>query len=296
MNWSLVTIRQGSTTSLAVRREDGSLVAPPDLKRWPTMLELLDDWDTARPVLQNLDIDTAPSSTADQILTPISWPRKVVCAGVNYRKHIREMAGEVPGDSWGPVLLPQTPHHHRHRTHRPHRDQEHRNLPVRLGGRTRRHHRPRRAGHRRGRRPGPCGRLLRRERCHRPRTPPPRHRRGPGRGVPVRLVRLQGHRRVPAPGPRRHPRLPGARPTEPAAAALGERGTAAGRIHPGHDLHGGRTDLGRQPHHHPEPGDVIPTGTPSGVGAGRGLYLKAGDVVRTSIDGLGALINPVTHA
>jgi 2-keto-4-pentenoate hydratase/2-oxohepta-3-ene-1,7-dioic acid hydratase in catechol pathway len=42
-----------------------------------------------------------------------------------------------------------------------------------------------------------------------------------------------------------------------------------------------------------EPGDVIPTGTPSGVGAGRGLYLRAGDVVRTSIDGLGTLENTV---
>ncbi len=36
-----------------------------------------------------------------------------------------------------------------------------------------------------------------------------------------------------------------------------------------------------------EAGDVIATGTPSGVGAGRGLYLRPGDVVRTSIDGLG---------
>jgi len=45
-----------------------------------------------------------------------------------------------------------------------------------------------------------------------------------------------------------------------------------------------------------EPGDVIPTGTPSGVGAGRGLHLKAGDVVRTRVDGLGELINPVIHA
>ena len=43
-----------------------------------------------------------------------------------------------------------------------------------------------------------------------------------------------------------------------------------------------------------EPGDVIPTGTPSGVGSGRGLYLRPGDVVRTTIDGLGTLENPVT--
>jgi 2-keto-4-pentenoate hydratase/2-oxohepta-3-ene-1,7-dioic acid hydratase in catechol pathway len=42
-----------------------------------------------------------------------------------------------------------------------------------------------------------------------------------------------------------------------------------------------------------EPGDVIPTGTPSGVGAGRGLYLCAGDVVRVTIDGLGTLENTV---
>ena len=43
-----------------------------------------------------------------------------------------------------------------------------------------------------------------------------------------------------------------------------------------------------------EPGDVIPTGTPSGVGTGRGLYLRPGDLVRTTIDGLGTLENPVT--
>jgi 2-keto-4-pentenoate hydratase/2-oxohepta-3-ene-1,7-dioic acid hydratase in catechol pathway len=42
-----------------------------------------------------------------------------------------------------------------------------------------------------------------------------------------------------------------------------------------------------------EPGDVIVTGTPSGVGAGRGLYLRGGDVVRVAVDGLGALENTV---
>lgn len=42
-----------------------------------------------------------------------------------------------------------------------------------------------------------------------------------------------------------------------------------------------------------EPGDVIATGTPSGVGAGRTpeVYLRAGQTVRTSIEGLGELVN-----
>ena len=39
------------------------------------------------------------------------------------------------------------------------------------------------------------------------------------------------------------------------------------------------------------PGDVILTGTPAGVGAGRGEFLKKGDVVRVKIDRLGELVN-----
>ena len=42
-----------------------------------------------------------------------------------------------------------------------------------------------------------------------------------------------------------------------------------------------------------EPGDVIATGTPTGVGMGRGIFLKAGDVVTASIRGIGTLTNRV---
>ena len=45
-----------------------------------------------------------------------------------------------------------------------------------------------------------------------------------------------------------------------------------------------------------EPGDVVSTGTPAGVGLFRPtpLFLGPGDVVRLEIDGIGALENPVT--
>ena len=39
------------------------------------------------------------------------------------------------------------------------------------------------------------------------------------------------------------------------------------------------------------PGDVILTGTPAGVGAGRGEFLKAGDEVRITIERVGELVN-----
>ena len=41
------------------------------------------------------------------------------------------------------------------------------------------------------------------------------------------------------------------------------------------------------------PGDVIATGTPSGVGRPRGIFLKAGDRVRVELDCVGVLENPV---
>ena len=41
------------------------------------------------------------------------------------------------------------------------------------------------------------------------------------------------------------------------------------------------------------PGDVIMTGTPAGVGAATGTYLRSGDVMAVTIGPLGTLINPV---
>jgi 2-keto-4-pentenoate hydratase/2-oxohepta-3-ene-1,7-dioic acid hydratase in catechol pathway len=39
------------------------------------------------------------------------------------------------------------------------------------------------------------------------------------------------------------------------------------------------------------PGDIILTGTPAGVGNGRGEFLKKGDVVKVWIDKIGTITN-----
>lgn len=43
------------------------------------------------------------------------------------------------------------------------------------------------------------------------------------------------------------------------------------------------------------PGDVIATGTPSGVGRPRGIFLKPGDTVTIELGGIGTLRNPVVQ-
>lgn len=42
-----------------------------------------------------------------------------------------------------------------------------------------------------------------------------------------------------------------------------------------------------------EPGDVIATGTPTGVGASRGIFLQPGDTMRATVENIGELRNPV---
>lgn len=42
-----------------------------------------------------------------------------------------------------------------------------------------------------------------------------------------------------------------------------------------------------------EPGDLISTGTPAGVGSATGTFLKPGDTLEASIQGIGTLISPV---
>lgn len=42
-----------------------------------------------------------------------------------------------------------------------------------------------------------------------------------------------------------------------------------------------------------QPGDILATGTPQGIGAPTGRFLQVGDVVRAEIDGLGAIENTV---
>ena len=109
MTWSLVTYLRNGTADVAILRDDGTLVAPTDLKRWTTLLELVEDWAQAEEVLRGMDTDGAPAVEYDALLPPLRWPRKVICAGVNYRRHMREMGGEIPAGGWRPFFFLKAP-------------------------------------------------------------------------------------------------------------------------------------------------------------------------------------------
>ena len=60
---------QGDTIGLAVLREDGTVVAPPDLKRWGSMLELLGDWAQAEDILRTIEPKDPSLAVTQEMVT-----------------------------------------------------------------------------------------------------------------------------------------------------------------------------------------------------------------------------------
>ena len=100
--WMLVSYHEGDPAKprLGVRAA-GVVRQPPAELAGLDLLEVLADWDALAPLLRALDpADGAPVPEAT-LLAPLRYPSKVLCAGANYYGHLAEMgiarpAGPVP--------------------------------------------------------------------------------------------------------------------------------------------------------------------------------------------------------
>jgi 2-keto-4-pentenoate hydratase/2-oxohepta-3-ene-1,7-dioic acid hydratase in catechol pathway len=288
--WSLVTVASDGEPFIAARLPDGNLRAVPALKQWSSLVELVDAWPAATDALRALDVEAADPLDGVRLLAPLRYPRKVICAGVNYRRHVAEMGIEAPLADWKPFffLKPPTTAVIGPFDDVPLDDPEaaldwEAELAVVIGV---------------GGRDLPAKLAL----AH-----------VAGYCVSNDLSARAYHRRAGSPAPpfdydwfaskARDGSLP-----------LGPGLTPAWAVPDPHDLRirlwvndqlqqdASTADMIRGV---PalvaaasqtvtlEPGDVITTGTPAGVGAGKGLFLRPGDVVRTEIEHLGVLVNQI---
>jgi 2-keto-4-pentenoate hydratase/2-oxohepta-3-ene-1,7-dioic acid hydratase in catechol pathway len=291
MSYALVTFTDGGENRLGIRLEDGTVVEPPELKQWTDMLDLLEHWPSAAGVLSAMSLDGAPVVAEAQLLRPIMWPRKVLCAGVNYRRHIREMGGEVPGDDWVPyfflkppsttIVGPTDPIVVRDVEQARYDWEAELAVVIGIGGRD-----------------IPIARALDHV---------------AGYCVANDVTARGYHRRHSVPADAftydwfsakaidtSLPLGPGITPAfhvpDPQQlrvrlwvnGELRQDESTADMICRVDQLIAAASSVVTL-----EPGDVIATGTPSGVGAGQGHFLRHGDVVRVAIDGLGDITNPV---
>lgn len=108
--WSLTSFRlQDGSETAAVRREDGSVVVPDVLRPYQGLAQALDAWDALAPQLRALDPSALPAVAGTELLS-IRYPRKVLCVGANYSDHVAEMGVKEIPEGWEPYffLVPPT--------------------------------------------------------------------------------------------------------------------------------------------------------------------------------------------
>ena len=109
-NWALVQYSSPGLTAPSV-----GVLADRKVRRLPAsftsrpLLALLDDWATVEPALRTLeatDLEIVPDA---ELLAPLTYPRKVLCTGANYFSHTEEMGTERPSPDADPYFFFKPP-------------------------------------------------------------------------------------------------------------------------------------------------------------------------------------------
>jgi 2-keto-4-pentenoate hydratase/2-oxohepta-3-ene-1,7-dioic acid hydratase in catechol pathway len=82
----------------ALRHVDGSVVAVPGGHRG--LIAAMAHWDGLERELLGFDPTDLPAVADVEILAPLRFPPKLICAGVNYGSHVAEMGAARPGPDW----------------------------------------------------------------------------------------------------------------------------------------------------------------------------------------------------
>lgn len=290
MNWSLVTYRRpDDATERAGALCAGRVHSLPF--EATGVMDVLCRWDEAVSRLRNWSPEDHSLIDGAELLAPLRFPPKVICAGANYRDHIAEMGVAEPPADWEPWFFLKAPST---TVIGP-------NDPIRINP----------DPEQRIDWEGELGLVIGRGGSNIAEVDAPGHVAG---YLVLNDVSARGpHRRVGAPAePFQFDWL--ASKSQDTFCPMGPGVTPAWFVSDPHRLglrlwvngvlkqDSNTSQLiqdcwqlvaGASRQLTLEPGDVIATGTPAGVGAPRGTFLRPGDVVAVEIEGLGRIENRV---
>nr|WP_179435200.1 fumarylacetoacetate hydrolase family protein [Microbacterium pseudoresistens] len=87
---------------------DGSVRALP--AGWPLVaVDIFDDWERWSTQLRDLDVHSLPLVIGAELAAPITFPRKVLCAGANFYDHAAEMGTATPDPAAPPFFFLKPP-------------------------------------------------------------------------------------------------------------------------------------------------------------------------------------------
>lgn len=289
VGWSLVSAMVDGRAQVAVLRADGSVVAHPRLSEYAECVALLGDWADVLGELRSFDPSTAAAVDAT-LLPPLRFPPKVLCSAPNFTDHLAEMGEKSLGDEWTPYFFMKPPTTAvtgpgvdipipAHPDARADWEGE---LAAIIGVGGRNIDPADALGHVAGY--AACNDISMRGPHHRPTAPAPFQwdwvaSKGADGSLPI------------GPGIVPHWLVDDPQTLSIITSVNGDEmqhGSTANMVVDVAGLIAAASTLVTL-----EPGDVIATGTPAGVGAGRSVFLRPGDTVTVEIPGIGTLTNPV---
>jgi len=96
-SWSLVSYRTGDSEDRAGALYDGRVVELPVAACG--VLPLIEGWIEVEPVLKKFNPAEADEVKGARLTLPLRYPRKVLCSGANYHAHMREMKVNRPSEA-----------------------------------------------------------------------------------------------------------------------------------------------------------------------------------------------------
>ena len=108
--WSLAQyVVDGSDIRLGILSGDGAILRPPSSITCQSVMELLQDWPRWSDVLVALDVGGLSPVDGAKLVAPLTYPNKVICAGANYYDHAEEMGTARPDPAAEPFFFLKPP-------------------------------------------------------------------------------------------------------------------------------------------------------------------------------------------
>jgi 2-keto-4-pentenoate hydratase/2-oxohepta-3-ene-1,7-dioic acid hydratase in catechol pathway len=106
--WALVQYRTGAGIAVGVQ-VDRDVYAAPQLFGGRTLLEIVEDWPRWSTVLRTLDDRALTRVHEPDVIAPLTYPNKLICAGANYYDHAEEMGAARPDPEAEPFFFLKSP-------------------------------------------------------------------------------------------------------------------------------------------------------------------------------------------
>lgn len=108
MAWSLVTVETGEGLRTGALAQSGEVYEIGVLPTGVALIDVIQDWDRYADALRSWDIEGS-SRLSGTVRQPLRYPRKVICIGANYRDHRSEMSTDVEGAKAKPFFFLKPP-------------------------------------------------------------------------------------------------------------------------------------------------------------------------------------------